>query len=403
MLTLGQESPYERMDSLAGILSAETGHDSSEIRFICSPLRVCPLGAHVDHQLGVVTGMPIDRESLLAFVPGRNGEVKLRSLQFPGEVSFDLDGIPPRKKGDWGDYARGAAAVLRERYGITTGIDGIVSGRMPIGGLSSSASVGVAYLLALEFVNGLELSKQENIRLDQVIENGYLGLENGILDQSVILLGEVGKLLVLDCASETHDLAAPGKMPDFDIVVAYSGLSISLTGTGYNRRVSECRESARRLLRAAGKDAGRDARLRDVSPVEFEAHGGCLTTTLGRRAKHFFTEQERVRRGVDAWKAGNLAGLGRLMCESGRSSIDNYECGSKHLITLYDILNSVDGVYGARFSGAGFRGSCVGVSDPEARSAIQEAVENGYPEAHPDIKDEFAVDFCRTDSGARIL
>ena len=246
----------DRMDKLAGILSAEAGHLKSEIRFVCSPLRVCPLGAHVDHQLGIVTGMPIDRSTLLAFAPARGGKIKLRSLEFPGKVVFDLDDIPPRRNGDWGNYARGAASALMEKYRITNGFDGIVSGRMPIGGLSSSASVGVAYLMALEFVNGLEVTNDENIRLDQKVENGYLGLENGILDQSVILLGEAGKLLVLDCASGTHELVAPGGMLDFDIVVAYSGLSTALTGTGYNRRVAECREAARRLLQSAGMDSG---------------------------------------------------------------------------------------------------------------------------------------------------
>ena len=402
-MTSEQDILHERLDTLADILSTETGRDRSEIRFICSPLRVSPLGAHVDHQLGVVTGMPIDRASLLAVVPDRTGGVRLRSLEFPGEVSFDLDNIPSEKKGDWGDYARGAASVLREGYGIATGIEGIISGEMPIGGLSSSASVGVAYLLALESVNGLDLPKEENIRLDQAIENGYLGLENGILDQSVILLGEAEKLLVLDCASGTHELVESGEMPEFDVVVAYSGLSTSLSATGYNQRVAECREAASRLLQLAGREVDGDARLRDVSPGEFEAYQRRLPSVLARRARHFFSEQERVRQGVNAWKSGDLDGLGHLMRSSGRSSIDHYECGSVHLVTLYDILNSIDGVYGARFSGAGFRGSCIGLSNPAARNAIKDAVESVYPESHPDVREEFSVTFCRTDSGARIL
>ena len=125
------------------------------------------------------------------------------------------------------------------------------------GGLSSSAAIGVAYLLAYEYANELSLSPADNIRLDQAIENGYLGLKNGILDQSAILLSQKGFLTVIDCASATYELIPRSSaMPDFDILIAQSGLREALISTGYNTRVDECARAARILLDAVGRSDG---------------------------------------------------------------------------------------------------------------------------------------------------
>ena len=130
-------------------------------------------------------------------------------------------------------------------------MDAVVSGGMPIGGLSSSAAVGVAYLLALEHANELDISPQENIQLDRAIENTYLGLQNGVLDQSIILLSQRDHLTFLDCQSmqvEQVPLGTPH--PDVEFLVVYSGVAQALTGTDYNLRVSQCTEAARELLLA---------------------------------------------------------------------------------------------------------------------------------------------------------
>ena len=120
-----------------------------------SPYRVCPLGAHIDHQLGPVTAMAIDRSVFLAYAPSPSGEVRLSSLDFPGVVRFDLDDVPRRQTDDWGNFPRGAALALRDRHRLERGIVGVTTGKLHGGGVSSSAAVGVAFLLAFEDVNGL--------------------------------------------------------------------------------------------------------------------------------------------------------------------------------------------------------------------------------------------------------
>lgn len=391
-----------RIEDVQSQLRARLG-GTGEVYCVRAPLRICPLGAHVDHQLGHVTGCTLDEAVLLAFIPRDDGRVRLWSLDFEGQVEFSLDAIPSAAKGDWGSYPRGCAWALRQAHGIRHGLDGLIAGPLPVGGLSSSAAVDVAYLLALEHANALSLSIAENVVLAQQVENDYIGLNNGILDQSIILGSRSGHLTYLDCLDRRFDHVPTPANAQFDIVVAYSGLSQGLVGTGYNQRVSECLAAARELLELAGLPADHSPTLRSVPPEAFEAFGPRLPEVLRKRAAHFFGEQARVRQGLEAWQVGDLATVGALMTASGRSSIELYECGSPHLITLYELLVAAPGVYGARFSGAGFRGSCLALAEPGARESLCALLAAEYPARHPDVADSYSLHFCQPSGPARML
>jgi galactokinase len=173
-------------------------------------------------------------------------------------------------------------------------------------------------------------------------------------------------------------------------------------GTDYNRRVRECNEAASALLEAAGRGNGHAVRG-DVVPAEYNAFGKRLRGAPARRAAHYFSEVDRVARGVTAWREGDLAALGALMTASGESSIHNYECGSPPLVDLYRTLVEAPGVYGARFSGAGFRGCCVALVDPEAVDDVARRVAADYARLHPNLAPSASVVACETDDGASIL
>lgn len=373
----------------------------AEPRAVVAPYRVCPLGAHVDHQHGTVTGMALENSVALVFSASADGRTRLKSLNFPDEKIFDVT-APQERARDWSDYARGAAAALARDTGIARGIDAVLEGDLPIGGLSSSAACGVAYLLALEAANNIDVSPEHNIELDRMIENDFIGLNNGILDQSVILLSQKHRLLHMDCRDARYEVVAPHPgIPPFDVLVVFSGVKKKLEDTDYNKRVSECEAAARRLLELAGRAApeGR-VRLRHVKPHEFEEFGERLEPNQKKRAAHFFSECGRVAHGLEAWRGGDLAKLGALMRESGVSSIENYECGCRPIIDLMHIMNDTPGVHGARFSGAGFRGSCIGLSDPRRRDAISERITEKYKQRHPEFAGEFQIHFCRMGNGA---
>jgi galactokinase/galacturonokinase len=172
-------------------------------------------------------------------------------------------------------------------------------------------------------------------------------------------------------------------------------------GTGYNQRVGECREAAAQLLALAGLPVAADgARLRDVPPEVYAAHKGQLPPHLGRRAAHYFGEQARVAEGVAAWEGGDAVRFGQLVTASGRSSIENYECGAPELIAIFEALIESPGVYGARFSGAGFRGSCLALVEPSALAAIGERVRATYLRAFPQYAETFGFFRCASSSGA---
>ena len=398
----------DRVAQLRQRLLARGDVDPARVQVVRAPLRISPLGAHIDHQLGVVTGMTIDRSILLAYAPIDDGRVEVESLEFTPPASFGVGSVPPFRKGDWANYVRGAVLALQQQHRLSRGLVGVIGGRMPVGGLSSSAAVTVAYLLALEAVNNLAISARENVEHCRYTENRYIGLNNGILDQSVILHSRHDHLTRIDCATvavenvptrlSSHELAA-----QFGVLVVYSGVTHALTGTDYNERVSQCRDAAATLLARGGRPAPDDVRLRHVASDLFTEFGHTLDTPLAKRARHFFGEMDRVARGVDAWQRGDLAELGHLVTASGESSIKWYECGSPQLVTLYETLATTPGVLGTRFSGAGFRGNCLALIDPARFDEIAEAVHRRYPTAHPEIADKYSIHLCHPDGSASLV
>jgi galacturonokinase len=400
-MTTGEDSPITA-EALRAEVVRRFSVPAAGVRVVRSPYRVCLLGAHIDHQLGPVTAMALDQNVLLAYASSPEPEVLADSLDFPGRVQFRLDAIPPLR-GDWGDFPRGTALALQGSYRLGRGMVGVVAGKLHGGGVSSSAAVGVAFLLALEDANGLAVTPGENIELDRRVENDYLGLHNGILDQAAILLSRRGRLTQIDCRLGRHEsIPAAAGSPPFKIVLAFSGMRKALVGTDYNRRVRECAEAAHALLEAAGRGNGR-AVLGDVVPAEYAAYGNRLRGAPARRAAHYFSEVNRVARGVAAWREGDLAAFGTLMTASGESSIRNYECGSPPLVDLYHALVAMPGVYGARFSGAGFRGCCVALVEPDAVGDVARRVAADYARLHPDLAPSASVVACETDDGASIL
>ncbi len=216
-------------------------------------------------------------------------------------------------RGDWGNYVRGAVSALNREHELRVGLDAVVQGRMPIGGLSSSAAVGVAYLLALEAANRLSVTPEQNIQLDRYIENEYLGLNNGILDQSIIMMSDDRHLTYLDCQSvEFSKIPTPANSDEFEILVVYSGLATSLVSTDYNKRVAECQDAARTLLEWADENVPATPRLRMVSEQVYAEHGARLPTPLGPSCSPLFHRGPSCSGGSHCLATGQLVRNGAL-------------------------------------------------------------------------------------------
>lgn len=373
---------------------------------IFSPYRVCPIGAHVDHQHGLVMGFAFDKGVDLFFTPTDDGQVELASRSFEGDILFDIQAPVQVRNYNWGDYARGAKFALRKRFELKRGIRGVLQGSLPVGGLSSSAAVLVAYVMALAKANDIALTKMEIIKIASEAEREYIGLDNGILDQSCIVLSEEESILFLDTESEQYRIIRRNpKMLPFELAIIFSGLTRSLVSSDYNLRVNECKAAAWNMLAYQEQPLKKLEKtfLRDVPREIYEKTKERMPGRFARRAEHFYSEYKRVRKGVTAWESGNLALFGKLSFESCESSIHNYECGSPELIAIYELMCRTEGVYGGRFSGAGFKGACVALVDPAKREEIRETITKGYLEQFPEYAETFEIHFCHPARGAHFV
>lgn len=369
------------------------------------PYRISPLGAHIDHQHGKINGLAIDRGIHMAYRPKQNGVIELQSLNFPKRAQFFVSAVPETRAGDWADHLRGAAKALGERYPLKTGLSGVIEGSLPIGGLSSSAAVIICFLTALCKVNGIRLAPMEMIRTAQAAESQYVGVACGKLDQSCEVLSKKDHLLYLDTRDDSYELIpTPEQMKPYRIAVFFSGLERSLRNSKYNLRRDECKAAAYALLGYAGLDYGAfaDTRLRDVPFTVFDAYKNRLPEPWRRRAEHYYGEFARAERGAQLWRRGDLEGYGQLVFDSGRSSIENYECGCDELKTLYEILRDTRGVYGGRFSGAGFKGCCMALIDPELAEEIGAKVSAAYLKAYPGLAGKYGYHLCASADGAAL-
>lgn len=370
-----------------------------------SPYRICPIGAHIDHQYGKITGLAIDRGVHIAFGHKHNGVVELTSVNFPKRAQWHIASVPENKQGDWADHLRGATIALAKRYPLHVGLCGVVEGGLPIGGLSSSAAVIIAYLSALCNVNDIRLSPMEIILTAKQAENEYVGVACGKLDQSCEVFSKKDHLLFLDTLDDTYELIPthPAMKP-YRIAILFSGIERSLAASGYNLRVDECRAAAYALKAFSGMAYGKheDTRLRDVPVEVYETYQHRLPEPWRRRAEHYYGEMARVEAGAEAWRQGDLAAFGRLSFESGQSSIALYEAGSDELKALFEIMRRTDGIYGGRFSGAGYKGCCMALVDPAFADKVEEQVSREYLKAFPALEGKYSCHFCQSTDGVQL-
>lgn len=369
------------------------------------PYRICPIGAHSDHNLGKITGFAIDKGIHIAYRPKHNGVVELCSLQFEKRAQWHIKGVPDTKQGDWADYLRGITLELGSRYPLTVGLVGVIEGSLPIGGLSSSAAVCISFLEALCTVNHISLDPLEIILIAKAAENNYVGVNCGKLDQSCEVYSRKDHLLYLDCKDDSYELipASPSMKP-YEIAIFFSGVERNLAGSAFNMRVDELRSAIYALKAYAGLPYGKfgETNARDIPATVLKEYGHKLPENWRRRAEHWYSEYARVEAGAEAWRRGDIEDYGRLSFESGRSSIGSWETGSDELKALYEIMLHTDGIYGGRFSGAGFKGCCMALIDPAYEENILRTVEEEYLKRFPALNGRYEAVICHSADGVII-
>ena len=383
----------------------ESIYHRAPINVAFTPYRVCPLGAHSDHNLGKITGFAIDKGIHIAYGPKQNGVIEIQSVQFEGRAQWHVTAVPTQKQGDWADHLRGATIALGKRYPLRTGLCAVVDGELPIGGLSSSAAVIITFLSALCNMNNITLTERELITISKEAENEYVGVSCGKLDQSCEIYCRKNNLLFMDMLDDSFELIPEAEnMKPYKIAIFFSGLERSLAGSAFNMRVDECRSAAYALKAFSGMEYGKfeETNLRDVPRDVYDRYKDKLPENWRKRAEHWYTEYDRVHKGAQAFRCGDIEAFGKLCFESGASSIYNWETGSPELKKLYEIMTQTEGIYGGRFSGAGFKGCCMALIDPAFEDSIAQKVKSEYLKAFPQLSEKYSYHICETSDGVKL-
>ncbi len=364
--------PAELVDALVSAEPAARDRRDAVV-VVRAPGRVNLIGEHTDYNEGFVLPAAIDLEIRIAYLPTDDRRVELTRLDDGERDGFDLDDLPP-KQGRWLDYIVGTAWALNEAGLPLTGLRGVIASTLPPNaGLSSSAAIELASAWALLDDAAPTVDPFRLARICQRAENGFVGVQSGLMDQFAESCGVAGSALLLDCRS--HDWR-PIRLPaDVALVVCHTGSFHHLGGSEYNQRRSQCEAAVAELARGDPSIHS----LRDVTLEMLVAADGRLDPVVYRRAEHVVSENARVEATVAALAADDLEAVGRLFAESHASLRELYEVSSPELDAMVEIASDVPGVIAARMTGAGFGGCTVNLVRPTAIETLEAAVWAQYP------------------------
>ncbi|HBJ96357.1 MAG TPA: galactokinase [Lentisphaeria bacterium] len=334
------------IDSFAAAYSAKPAAYSH------APGRLEILGNHTDYNEGFVLSCATGQatEMAIAAIPGRI--CKLQNPPLKGEFTIDLDNMDTPRPKDWTNYIKGVLVELRRRGISYPAFEVLFKSSVPLSaGMSSSAALEMAFCMALKQLAGIELPLPEWARVGQSVENVYLGLKSGLLDQFSSLYGKKDSFILCDFRSV--EVLKTVTMPaGWKIVVANTMVKHNLVESDYNQR----RESCERATKVIQGKFPQVKTLRDVSSDMLEECKSILDHTDYLRAKHVVGEDERVMKGVELLEAGKVEEFGALWFQSHESSRDCFENSCPELDILVELAHTIPGCVGARLSGGGFGG-----------------------------------------------
>ena len=374
--------------------------------------RFCLGVEHGDYNGTELFGVGTDRFIWMAYKPSRSKKVRLFSANFPddGVIEFELGKVPKPKSAEiaqtWGRFPFGIDYILRrEGFKLPQGIDAVLYGNIPGGGMSRSASLSLNLILSLFDANDIDVTKKTDIvDLAQAVENDYIGSPCGKLDQTMVLFAREGMATHYNPKNRSIDYVPIGAgAADFRIVVLDTGTDRpGLEKSTYKVRRDEC-ESLVAILRKAGYDLSCLADVRSDSLYqEIIRNFGGKHPALCDRLKYIFSAQKRFYEMLEAWKAGDIETVGRIFRADGLGLRDDYKISGPELETMCDIVRTVPGVLGERMLGGGDKGASGALVRAESVEAVRAAVETAYPRSCPAFADKYAVHVCKVVDGVRL-
>lgn len=341
-----------------------------------APGRVNLIGEHIDYNGGLVMPCAITAGTWLLMAPNNENKIRFASLNFEEQGQFDLQPSYNKTGKTWYNYPLGVIHELQQLGWAAQGIDLLYFGNIPIGsGLSSSASIEVLTAVALNHYYNLGHSKLELVKLTKRVENHFIGVNSGIMDQFAVAFGQADKALVLNCDTLDYQLV-DCNLGDYQLAIINTKKPRTLADSKYNERVEECQTA----LKALQKELD-IAYLCELDANKFDKHKHLIeNVTVLNRATHVVNENDRVHQAASALNAGNLDEFGELMYASHDSLSAFYDVSGKELDTIVDFCKHYNGVIGARMTGAGFGGCAIALLKKGAEHDFSEKLIAHYTE-----------------------
>ena len=390
------------------------GHSPDFI--VSAPGRVNLIGEHTDYNDGYVFPVAIDKYIHIVGSKRSDRRVHLHALDMDEECTFSMDAPDNSETPAWSNYLKGVAHLLQtqvlNKIGHTLqGMSAVISGNVPIGaGLSSSAALSVASALAFlggcglqiadtgintkSDVSVIQLPPIELAALCQRTEHEFAGVNCGIMDPTISLLGKTDHALFLDCSSLEYR-HVPLNLEDILLVICNTNVKRELASSEYNKRRAECERGVEIMQQWMPNMTS----LRDVTLEDFKKYEVELPQITQKRCRYVVEENTRVQTAVHALTTKDISTFGTLMNESHAGLRDAYEVSCDELNILTDIAQSIDRVIGARMTGAGFGGCTVNLIYQDAVETLRSRVLKEYTHRtgiEPDIY------VCNVGDGARI-
>lgn len=353
--------------------------NSNYERIFFAPGRINLIGEHTDYNGGHVFPCAITYGTYALVKKRKDSRVRLYSMNFPqkGLIEFDIDATDFNEAHDWANYPKGMLDFIKEKgYEITTGFDVLFYGNVPNGaGLSSSASIEMLTGVMLNHLFELNIPRIDLVKIGQKVENEYIGVNSGIMDQFAIGMGKKDYGILLDCQTLQYEYA-PIKLKDHQIIIMNTNKRRELADSKYNERRSECEEALHQFRKVLPIQS-----LGDLTEEQYIAHQHVLTSNiLKKRARHAVYENQRTIKALQSLQLGDLETFGQLMNESHRSLKEDYDVTGSELDTLVEAAWSHDGVVGARMTGAGFGGCAIAIVEKNIVSHFIKQVGRKYLE-----------------------
>jgi len=361
-----------------------------------SPGRVNLIGEHIDYNGGKVMPCAISLGTYLAVARNRDKTLRFRSVNFPEAANLHLQNSYSKTGREWFNYPLGIIDYMIREGSAVSGLDMMFHGNLPIGaGLSSSASIEVLMAYALDYLFQLQISRVDIAVISKKVENEFIGMNCGIMDQFAVTFGKKNEAILLNCDSLEYELL-PFATGDYVLAIINTNKTRRLTDSKYNERFAECGHA----LKALKKEV--DARnLCDISLGTFESHRHLIDDpVLQKRAYHVISENFRVNEAAKYLKERKLKQFGQLMFESHQSLKDYYEVSGKELDTIVEFCKSYPHCLGARMTGAGFGGCAIALVQQESMYDFTQQL-SGYYKAR--VSFDPTVFASETGDGVRLL